>query len=483
MRYGVSDHKAQAYLHERATHWDHVAKLTDTGTGWGNTYQKLLSHYYLLQIPRQSSVLELGCGRGDLLASLEPAFGVGIDFSHPMIKRAAKGSANLLFIQADVHHIPIKHQFDFIIISDLVNDLWDVQQAFAFLHKLSHPGTRIIINTYSRLWQPLLQVTQKLSLSKPNLSQNWFTVGDLRNLLNLTDFEIIRSSKEIILPLNVPIITSFINKVLAKLWPFSHLSITNFVIARSRFSQGQAGATKNVRVSVIIPARNEAGNIENIFMRVPEMGKATELIFIEGGSSDNTYEEIESCIQRFQNRSAKVYKQVGIGKGDAVRLGFSHASGDILMILDADLTVPPEDLPRFLSAIVSGKAEFVNGVRLVYPMENQAMQFANLIGNKMFSVAFSWLLGQPIKDSLCGTKVLWRKDYFKIAANRAYFGEFDPFGDFDLLFGAAKLNLKIVDLPIRYQERTYGSTNISRWRHGVLLLRMVIFALFRVKFI
>jgi len=326
-------------------------------------------------------------------------------------------------------------------------------------------------------------LTQKLSLSKPNLTQNWFTVEDLRNLLYLTDFEIIRSSKEIILPINVPILTSILNKVLAKLWPFNHLSLTNFVIARPRFDRWQGYDSKKNSVSVIIPARNEAGNIENIFARVPDMGKETELIFIEGGSSDNTYEEIESCIQRFQNRTAKVYKQLGIGKGDAVRLGFSHAGGEILMILDADLTVSPEDLPRFLSVIVSGKAEFVNGVRLVYPMENQAMQFANLIGNKMFSLAFSWLLGQPIKDSLCGTKVLWKNDYLKIAANRAYFGEFDPFGDFDLLFGAAKLNLKIVDLPIRYKERTYGSTNISRWRHGVLLLRMVIFALFRVKFI
>jgi len=483
MKIGETNHKALAYYQDRAEHWDHVAKLTDSGMEGGKTYKKLLLDYYQFHIPKQRSVLELGCGRGDLLESLEPSFGVGIDFSRQMIERAAKRSSKLFFIQADAHYLPIKHQFDFIIVSDLVNDLWDVQQVFASLRELSHPGTRIIINTYSRLWQPLLQLTQKLSLSKPNLTQNWFTVEDLRNLLYLTDFEIIRSSKEIILPLNVPLLTSILNKVLAKLWPLSHLSLTNFVIARPRFSQRQGYDAKTISVSVIIPARNEAGNIESIFDRVPDMGIETELIFVEGGSRDNTYEVIESCIQRFQNRTAKVYKQFGIGKGDAVRLGFSHASGDILMILDADLTVPPEDLPRFFSAIVSGKAEFVNGVRLVYPMENQAMQFANLIGNKMFSLTFSWLLGQPIKDSLCGTKVLWKTDYIKIAANRAYFGEFDPFGDFDLLFGAAKLNLKIVDLPIRYKERTYGSTNISRWRHGVLLLRMVIFALFRVKFI
>ena len=153
------------------------------------------------------------------------------------------------------------------------------------------------------------------------------------------------------------------------------------------------------------------------------------------------------------------------------------------MILDADLSVAPEDLPRFYEARHSGKADFVNGVRLVYPMEERAMRFLNQLGNKFFSLAFSWLLGQSVKDSLCGTKVLSRSDYAVIAANRAYFGEFDPFGDFDLLFGAAKYNLKILDLPIRYRERRYGATNIQRWSHGLLLLRMVVYALGRIKFV
>jgi hypothetical protein len=166
-----------------------------------------------------------------------------------------------------------------------------------------------------------------------------------------------------------------------------------------------------------------------------------------------------------------------------VRLGFTKAAGDILMILDADLTVAPRDLPRFFEAIASGQGEFINGVRLVYPMEDEAMRFFNLVGNKFFSWAFSWLLGQPIKDTLCGTKVLWRTDYERIAANRSYFGDFDPFGDFDLLFGAAKLNLKIVEIPIRYAARRYGTTNIERWKHGWILLRMVLFAARRIKFV
>jgi glycosyltransferase involved in cell wall biosynthesis len=260
-------------------------------------------------------------------------------------------------------------------------------------------------------------------------------------------------------------------------------ALTNFVIARPAAQMRAQERERAPTVSVIVPARNEAGNIEQIFQRTPELGGGTELVFVEGHSTDDTYAAIERAIAANPHRRAKLMRQTGKGKGDAVRLGFAEASGDVLMILDADLTVPPESLPRFYDALVGGRGEFVNGVRLVYPMEKQAMRLINLAGNKFFGLAFSWLLGQPIKDTLCGTKVLRKSDYERIAANRAYFGDFDPFGDFDLLFGAAKLNLKIVDLPIRYRERTYGTTNINRFRHGWLLIRMVAFAAWRIRFV
>lgn len=240
---------------------------------------------------------------------------------------------------------------------------------------------------------------------------------------------------------------------------------------------------QNPTVSVIVAARNESGHIEELMARIPEMGGGTEIIFVEGNSTDDTYEAIERSIVVHPDRNCKLLKQPGKGKGDAVRAGFDIAKGDILMILDADITVPPEDLSRFYDLMVKGSAEFVNGVRLVYPMNDDAMRFANLLGNKFFSWAFSWLLGQPIRDTLCGTKVLWRSDYQRIADNRSYFGDFDPFGDFDLLFGAARLNLKIMEVPIRYRARRYGETNISRWSHGWLLLKMVAFAARRIKFI
>jgi glycosyltransferase involved in cell wall biosynthesis len=269
--------------------------------------------------------------------------------------------------------------------------------------------------------------------------------------------------------------------VLVRLWGLRHLALANFLMARPLAADAPEPAP--LRVSVVVPARNEAGNVPAIFARTPEMGAGTELILVEGHSSDDTYAALEAAVAANPQRNTKLLRQTGRGKGDAVRAGFAVATGDILMILDADLTVPPEDLPRFYEAIRSNKGEFINGVRLMYPMEERAMRFANLIGNKFFSLAFSWLLGQSIKDTLCGTKVLRRDAYETLAANRAYFGDFDPFGDFDLLFGAAKLGLEIVELPIRYRERTYGETNIQRWRHGWVLLKMCVFAAGRIKFV
>jgi SAM-dependent methyltransferase len=458
-----------------------VARKRDTWTSWGAYYQKRLTEIYQHLVAPGQRVLEIGCATGGLLANLKPALGIGLDFSGEMLKRAAQRHPDLYFIQCDALDLGVDQTFDVIVLSDLVNDLWDVQRVFQQIARLTTPRTRIIINTYSRLWELPLMVSRKLDLATPLLNQNWLTVEDIRALLNLEDFEVIRYWREILWPLRTPALSGFFNRFVAKIWPCYHLNLTNFIIARPRPTT-QLRASEPL-VSVIIPTRNEAGNIPQIFVRTPEMGRGTELVFVEGHSKDDTYSAIEREIANHPSRPSKLFRQSGAGKGDAVRLGFANASGDILMILDADLTVAPEDLMRFYEALDSGKGDFINGVRLVYPMEERAMRYLNLAGNKFFSLVFSWLLGQPVKDTLCGTKVLWKEDYALIAANRAYFGDFDPFGDFDLIFGAAKLNHKIADLPIRYRERTYGTTNIQRWKHGWLLLRMVFFAMRRIKFV
>jgi SAM-dependent methyltransferase len=469
------------YQQARVSHWDEVARKFETWKGWGGYYHRRLTEIYQSLVSPGQSVLELGCGRGDLLAALKPATGVGVDFSAEMIRAGRRRHPNLRFVHADAHELNLSEKFNIIILSDLVNDLWDVQSVLRSVVQLTTLRSRIIINCYSRLWEPVLKVAERLGLAKPNLYQNWLTVEDITSLLDLADCEVIKQTQEVLLPLPVPLLADLSNRFLVKLWPFKYLALTNVIVARP-LPRTELGA-KQPSVSVIVPARNEAGNISDIFARTPEMGEGTELVFVEGHSRDNTYAAIEAAIAAHPERRCQLLRQSGVGKGDAVRLGFAQARGNALMILDADLTVPPEDLPRFYEALQCGKGEFINGVRLVYPMEKQAMRFLNLVGNKFFSLAFSWLLGQAIKDTLCGTKVLWKRDYEAIASNRSYFGDFDPFGDFDLIFGAVKLNLKLTDLPIRYRERTYGTTNINRWAHGWLLLKMVMFAAKRIKFV
>ena len=469
------------YKEEHIKHWDEVARQMDTWTGWGGYYHERLIQVYQYLVTPGQRVLEIGCGMGNLLSALNPSLGVGVDFSEETAKRARQRHPELNFIQADAHELNLNEKFDVIILSDLLNDLWDVQKVFERLVSLSGSDTRIIINSYSRLWELPLALVKRLGMAKPTLYQNWLTVDDITNLLSLSEFEVIRHRVEILWPLKTPLISNLCNRYLAKLWPFKHLALTHFIVARLRHPQKPS--VNEPLISVIVPARNEAGNIPQIFERTPQMGRGTELVFVEGHSQDDTYGAIEEAIETHPEWQCQLLRQTGVGKGDAVRLGFAKARGEVLMILDADLTVPPEDLPRFYQVLRSGKGELVNGVRLVYPMEKEAMRFFNLLGNKFFSLAFSWLLEQKIKDTLCGTKVLWKHHYNMIVANRDYFGDFDPFGDFDILFGAAKLNLKIVEMPIRYRERSYGTTNISRWKHGWLLLKMVFFASRRIKFV
>jgi SAM-dependent methyltransferase len=474
------EEKKAAYTEAHRSYWDQFAASIERWQPVRGYYQRRLSEVCRNLIPPGMRVLEVGCGQGDLLASVKPAVGYGIDFAPAGIARARRRYPEFTFIEADAHDFDLGTTFDYIICSDLVNDVWDVQTVFENVARHCRPDTRLVLNCYNRIWERPRSLAAKLGLVVPLLTQNWLTGADLVNLLYLGGFEAIRLSPEILWPLRTPLLDTLANRFLVKLWPFHLFSLTNVMVARLAAAPP---VSPEPVVTVVVAARNEEGNIPHIFERIPQMGAGTELIFVEGNSTDRTFEAIEREIERHPEINARLYKQPGKGKGDAVRTGFHEAAGEVLMILDADLTVAPEDLPRFYEAWRSGKAEFVNGVRLVYPMEEHAMRFFNHLGNRFFSFAFTWLLGQNIKDTLCGTKVLSNRSYEIIAANRAYFGEVDPFGDFDLLFGAARYNLKIVDLPVRYGERVYGETNIQRWRHGLLLLRMVMLAMRRLKFI
>jgi SAM-dependent methyltransferase len=464
---------ARAHLDAMRLFFDGVPPLTPAARG----YRRLLAHYYNLMIPKDSRVLEIGCGGGELLAGLHAQDVTGVDISSAQVGAARQRVPHGRFVVQAGEELDLQGSFDVIIISDTLNYAADVQALLQRLHTVATPETRLILNFQSNLWRPLLALGRALGIGRPSPQSSWLADEDVWNMLALADWTLVRTDHRLLCPFRLGGAESLVNRWLAPLLPW--LCLTVFMVARP------ARATRTPRplsVSIIIPARNEAGNIQAAVERTPELGAGTELIFVEGHSRDDTWAEIERVHREFPQRKIKILRQSGKGKGNAVREGFEAATGDVLFILDADLTMPPEELPKFYEIIATGHAEFANGCRLIYPMETRAMQFLNLCANKAFGLIFTWLLGQPLKDTLCGTKVLSRAHYEKISAGRAYFGNFDPFGDFDLLFGAAKLNLKIADVPIRYRERTYGTTNIQRWRHGWLLLRMVAFAARKLKF-
>jgi SAM-dependent methyltransferase len=452
--------------------------------------ERVAAHHYYSQELRSlvsslvlpgSRVLEVGCGLGDLLAALDGPRRVGVDLSPRMIELARQRHPELDLRVADAERGPLPEgPFDVVVLSDAIGHFGDIQVALERMKGLLAPGGRVVITYYNFVWEPVLSLAARVGLKTPWPDANWLSMSDIANLLFLSGYEVVRRGTDILLPANVPVVSELANRVAAKLPGIREAALVDYFVGRP---VPETVVSPLPTVSVICPCRNERGNIRGAVERTPVMGPATELIFVDGNSTDGTVEEIEAVIREYKGPlSIRLVPQGnGKGKGDAVRKGFAAASHDVLMILDADLTVPPEDLPKFYRALTTGKGEFINGVRLVYPMEGEAMRFLNLMGNKFFSTALSWLMEQPIKDSLCGTKVLYRRDYERIAHHRAFFGEFDPFGDFDLLFGAARLNLRIVDVPIRYRARTYGDTKISRFRDGWLLLKMTAFGFRKMR--
>jgi ubiquinone/menaquinone biosynthesis C-methylase UbiE len=471
-------------------HFDAIALKLDWWARRNHYYYQDLDRLHQFLIPAGSKVLEIGCGTGDLLAKIDPAVGVGIDFSSVAINLAKTKHPQLNFYCLDAEDLKLENwieypliatKFDYIILSEVLGDLTNIQQVLANLQQFCHPHTKIAIDFHNFLWEPILHFAERIGQRRPQPPQSWLSMNDVLNLLNITGYQAVKIGRRCLLPKYIPIVSNFVNRYLSPLPIVNHLGLTNYIVARKQSDRRQ---TSDYTVSVIIPARNESGNIAAAIDRLPQLGKQTEVIFVEGHSQDDTWNKIQTLVSEYRGDFIlKAFQQTGKGKGDAVRLGFDRATGDILIILDADLTVQPEELVNFVDAIVSGRGEFINGSRLVYPYSQAAMPWLNTLANKFFALVFSFLLGQNIKDTLCGTKVLWREDYLRICANRSYFGEFDPFGDFDLLFGAAKLNLHIVEVPVRYQPRTYGESNIAHVREGFVLLKMCLYAAQKIKFV
>jgi glycosyltransferase involved in cell wall biosynthesis/SAM-dependent methyltransferase len=461
-----------------AEYFDEFAPIEASWRRKNATYHRLVEQICRSMVQEGRKVLEIGSGGGDLLAALDPSVGVGVDVSPAMVELASGRYPDLRFETGAGETVKLDETFDYVVLSDVLPYVHDLLRLFENVREHSHPRTRVVINFYNPAWRPILGLAERLRLKPRKPIRNWVSPGDVRNLLELAGFDVVSGSTRILTPKYVPLLTFLLNTVVANIWPFTRLCVSYWIVARPR-----PEPLDELGVSVICACRNEAGHIPQIVERLPSMGTSTELVFVEGGSTDDTRGAIEREIEAHPELDISLLTQPGKGKGDAVRTGFAAAKHEVLMILDGDLTVRPEDLPKFYDALVANRGELINGSRLVYDMEQGSMRFLNMLGNKAFSLLFRAITGQHVKDMLCGTKALHRDDYTTIAAGRSYFGDFDPFGDFDLLFGAARLNLKIVDLPVRYGARTYGTTNISRFRHGLVLLRMTIFAYskFRVE--
>jgi len=437
-------------------------------------------------IPENSKILEIGCGSGNLLASLKPKVGVGIDISLGMIKEAKSKYSSFNFIHADIEDLEVLSNldqvFDFIIISDTIGYLNDIENTFEELHKVCNSDTRFIVSYYSAVWEPFLNLAAKLNLKMPELPKLLLSETDISSLLDSSGYETVKKQKKIIFPFRLFGLGRVLNRYLSNIPILSSLCIRNYVVSRSLKAAKKDLPTS---ASVIIPCRNEKGNIRNALERLPLFTKELEIIFVEGHSKDGTWEEINKVIvdKIFIKKGFKMkaIQQKGMGKADAVFQAFSMAKNEVLIILDADLTVPPEDIPKFWKKISTGQAEYINGSRLVYLMESGAMRLLNYIANKIFAILFTWLLGQRYTDTLCGTKVIKKRHYDMACERNKDLGDFDPFGDFFIIFGASRLNLKMLEVPIRYRAREYGETQISRFSHGFLLIKMVIFAFFRLK--
>lgn len=426
-------------------------------------YTRAASRLVRFVVDSGRSILEVGCGVGDRLAALSPEGGVGLDVDAALVEKARLRHPRLTFHQCDLERLDVPalsdRRFDFIVLLDVVGDLSDVWTTLRALRRFCHDETRVVLTCPNALWSPLLPHADEAS---------WIDGAALKNLLTLCHFEVVRESAAQLLPVELPLLSSWVNRYLAAAPGLSRLLLCQLLVCRPRALPPVTAHS----CSVIVPCKNERGNIDAILARTPRLGRDTEIIFVDGNSSDGTADAITAHIDGGRHDVRLLHQGEGRGKGDAVRRGFAAARGDLLFILDADLTVAPEDLSKFYTVLAEGSADFVNGTRLSYPMERAAMRPLNRVGNHLFGVALSAVVEQRLSDTLCGTKALFRRDYERIAAGRAFFGRLDPFGDFDLLLGAAKQNLKIVEMPIRYRARTYGDTKIDRFRNGAELLRM-----------
>jgi len=439
-------------------------------------FHSLDARYLRFLVGDRARVLELGCGTGQLLNEVGSDESVGVDKDALVVDQAKDLHPHLSFIVGEVEDVDFLMglkaygKFDVILLDNTLGYVTDIQKFLRSLHCLLTSSGRVISAYHSPIWEPMLKFGERRNWKKRTPALSSLNTEDIENLCELEEFEIVKREWRILSPLRLGGLGSLVNGIFGPLPGIRRLSVRHYVVARSKKTEP---FPIDKGISVVVPCKNEQGNIQNLVSRIPEMGCPIEVIFVEGGSKDHTWEEILSVQESVNSIKVTALRQPGSGKADAVRHGFANARGDIFVILDADLTVRPEDLEKFVELLVSGKAEYINGTRRVYRMDSGAMQVLNRVANLLFARVFSYLINQRLTDTLCGTKAIHAINYARIQSKVNEFNALDPFGDFDLILGAARLNLRIMEVPIRYESRKYGTTQISRFSDSVPLFRIV----------
>lgn len=478
--------KEKEFLEKVKRHYDGLAKKRLKWYYRNKFYHREILRYYRFMVQKECSVLELGCGTGDLIGNLSPSYGVGVDISEEMVKIARQRYPKVDFVCKSVEEFSSNKKFDYIIISGTLNSVNNIQGLLTSIAKMATPDTRIIVNCYNQLWNPLLKLSQKMGMKMPEIVSNWLSIDDLENFFYISNYQVVKRDFFMLCPKYIPLVSWFFNKIIGKIPGIRYFSLESFVVGRLNCPPENP---EKKTASVVVTCRDEEGNIESLVKRIPKVGKHTEIIFVEGHSKDRTVDKIKEMMKKYPEKDIKLLKQEGIGQGDAFRKGFDNAKGDFVFWVEADLTTPPEEMIYFWEAYISGRGEYLNGSRFVYKMERKAMPFMNYIGNRFFGNLFTMMLGQRFTDTLCGFKAISKKNYMKIRKEINYFGDFDPFGDFELIFGVIKNNLKVAEIPVHYRPReygkpkAYGQTTKSFLKHVWLLVKMSWIAFRKIKLI
>jgi ubiquinone/menaquinone biosynthesis C-methylase UbiE len=458
-----NDRRAQHNARVRA-HFDALADRYLDLKKLNAFYNDYLIRWTKALVPPRRRVLDIGCGRGDVLAAVRPTVGLGLDLSPTMVRRAAAdhghGTSGLQFIEQAVEEFQGDGTFDAALLTNTLEYAYDIGAILDRARAALRDNGRLLITTANPVWSPIFKAASKVGMRIPECDRLWVTNEDLDNLLKLHGFEVVDKRMDLVLPKPVPGLGDALNWAVSRTPVMRYLGSTQLIAARKLPEKARAYS-----VSAIVPCYNEAGNVERCVREMVKLGSRTELIIVDDGSKDGTAALVNPALRSDIDVKVVSYSP-NVGKGNAVQRGFERATGDILMILDADLTTHPEELGPLYEAMSTGRAEFVNCTRFVYPMDGQAMKFANYVGNKVFTIAVSLVMDRRVSDTLCGTKAMFRTDYEHFTMGR------DPWGDYDFLFGAAQLRLAVCELPVHYRDRLAGVSKMNSMKHAKNLVRM-----------